>query len=42
LVAYLESVPYGTIAKRLGLTTKAVDNAMQRIRRKLRKAGGVK
>ncbi len=41
LVAYLESVPYGTIAERLGLTTKAVDNAMQRIRRKLRKAGGV-
>ncbi len=41
LVAYLESVPYGTIAARLGLTTKAVDNAMQRVRRKLRGTGGV-
>lgn len=39
LVAYLESVSYGTIAARLGLTTKAVDNAMQRIRRKLRGIG---
>ena len=41
LVAYLESVPYGTIAARLGLTTKAVDNAMQRVRRKLRGTGSV-
>lgn len=38
LVAYLDSVSYGTTAARLGLSPKTVDNAMQRIRRKLRKA----
>lgn len=36
LEAYLEGLSYDEIAVRLGITKKACDNAMQRVRRKLR------
>ena len=38
LTLYLKAFSYGEMAKRLGVTNKAVDNALQRIRRKLRRA----
>ena len=38
LAAYLEFVSYDTVAAKLGLSLKSVDNAMQRIRRKLRRS----
>ena len=37
LAAYLETVSYEAAAIKLGLSVKSVDNAMQRIRRKLRR-----
>ena len=36
LGAYLEGLSYDEIAQRLGITRKACDNAMQRVRKKLR------
>ena len=36
LGAYLEGASYDEISKRLGITIKACDNAMQRVRKKLR------
>lgn len=38
LVLYLSGRTYEEIARRLGVTVKSVDNSLQRIRRKLRKA----
>lgn len=38
LKCYLSAYSYDEMAKRLGSTTKAVDNALQRVRRKLRKS----
>ena len=37
LALYLKKLDYKTIAAKLQTTEKAVDNALQRIRRKLRK-----
>ncbi len=39
LIAYLGGDSYAQIAKRLSITPKAVDNALQRVRRKLEKNG---
>ncbi len=39
LIAYLGGDSYGEIAKHLSITPKAVDNALQRVRRKLEKNG---
>ena len=32
---YVDGLSYSSIAERLGITTKAVDNALQRVRRKV-------
>ncbi len=37
LMLYLNGYPYSEMAKRLGCTPKAVDNALQRVRRKLKR-----
>lgn len=37
LALYLEDIPYAQIAKRLGVTEKTVDNAIYRLKSKLRK-----
>ena len=37
LQLYLNALPYSEIAKRLGVSVKSVDNAMQRVRKKLKK-----
>lgn len=39
LIAYLSGDSYQSIAKRLSITPKAVDNALQRVRRKLENNG---
>ena len=40
LADFLKSASYRETADRLGLSQKSVDNAMQRIRRKLRRSSG--
>ena len=40
LTAYMTGMSYAEIAQSLEITEKAVDNAMQRARRKLRKEFG--
>ncbi len=37
LQLYLNALPYSEIAERLGISVKSVDNAMQRVRKKLKK-----
>ena len=39
LADFMKSASYRDTATRLGLTEKSVDNAMQRVRRKLRSSG---
>jgi RNA polymerase sporulation-specific sigma factor len=37
LMLYLSGCSYAEIAKRMGITQKAADNALQRVRQKLKK-----
>lgn len=40
LALYLDGIPYAEVAQRLGKPLKAIDNALQRIRRKLERTVG--